>query len=249
MVMQKLELLNSERHHNIKIRPSNNTDNNAQVHMSHIVLTELIEVAQYYPIFFTKDGDTGKFQPVALFGLAVDENIYQTSGLWKKCYLPLKMQSQPFYLINKEQQGECHASPGLAIDINDPRISKQQGESLFIDHKATPYLQTKAAILAELTQGFLLNSTFIALLLAHDLLETITLDIKYIDGQKHKVDGLYTINKDMLKRVPADTQQQFEQQGYVELISAVLSSNNHLATLIDIKNSSISLQQVNLNTG
>jgi hypothetical protein len=96
--MQKLESVNSEIHQNIKVTLEGELENNANVHMSHIVLMEFIEIAQYYPIFFSKDSDTGQFQPLALFGLSVDENIYQGSGLWKKCYLPLKIQSQPFYL-------------------------------------------------------------------------------------------------------------------------------------------------------
>lgn len=235
--MHKLEVVNSETHQNIKILLERELEHNANVHMSHIVPTEFAEVSQYYPIFFSKDSDSGQFQPVALFGLLVDENIYQTSGLWSKCYLPLKIQSQPFYLINDEAQNNENAKPSLAIDINDIRVQEAQGEVLFVDNKATPYLKHKAVILAELTKGFVLNSTFISSLLEHDLLESVELDIKYSGGQAHKVNGLYTINKKMLEKVPLNIQQEFEQQGYVALISAVLSSMNHVATLINIKNS------------
>jgi hypothetical protein len=235
--MQKLESVNSEIHQNIKVTLEGELENNANVHMSHIVLMEFIEIAQYYPIFFSKDSDTGQFQPLALFGLSVDENIYQGSGLWKKCYLPLKIQSQPFYLINDATLTEENAKPSLAIDINDFRVQEHKGDALFFDGKATPYLQQKSAVLAELTKGFVENSAFISSLLTHDLLESVELEIKYNNGQEHRLDGLYTINKEMLAKVPSDIQQQFEQQGYVGLISAVLSSINHVSTLIDIKNS------------
>jgi len=234
--MHKLEVVNSETHQNIKVIPEGELEKNCNVHMSHIVPVEFAEIAQYYPIFFSKDSDTGQFQPVALFGLAVDENIYQASGLWKKCYLPLKIQSQPFYLINDKLQAEEDVKPSLAIDIDDVRVQEEQGEALFIDNKATPYLQHKAAILAELTKGFVLNSAFISSLLSHNLLESVELDIKYNDGQEHKINCLYIINKEMLEKVPLKIQQQFEQQGYVALISAALSSMNHVSTLIDIKN-------------
>lgn len=234
--MHKLEVINSKVHQDIKISTKGELENNVNVHMSHIVLPELNEVAQYYPIFFSKDSDTGQFQPIALFGLSVDENIYQASGIWKKCYIPLKIQSQPFYLINDESLEHDSAMPNLAVDLNDTRVQKSHGKALFLDGKATEYLQSKAKILSGITKGFILNSAFISALLTHDLLEPVELDIKYNDGQEHKINGLYTINKEMLEKVPTEIQQQFEQQGYVSIISDVLSSINHVSTLIDIKN-------------
>lgn len=240
--MHKLEIVNNQTHQNIKVSAQNTLENNANVHMSHIVVTEFSDIAQYYPIFFCKDGDTGQFQPVALFGLAVDENIYQASGLWRKCYLPLKIQSQPFYLINNETQHEHKAHVSLAIDINDVRVQEEHGEALFIDAKATGYLQQQVAILTQLTTGFVQNHAFISALLTHNLLESVALDISYNDGQAHELNGLYTINKAMLKKVPKQIQQQFEQQGYVSLMSAAFSSVSHVSTLIDIKNNLINQQ-------
>jgi hypothetical protein len=234
--MHKLEVVNSKKHQNIKVSTESDLEINANVHMSHIVLTEFPEVAQYYPIFFSKNTDTGQFQPVALFGLSVDENIYQASDLWKKCYLPLTIQSQPFYLIDDETKDSHNAMPVLAIDSNDNRVQNHQGKALFNNGKASSFLQRKASMLADIAQGFVFNSAFINSLLAQNLLESVELDIKYNDGQEHKINGLYTINKDMLDKVPTSIQQQFEKQGYVSLISDVLSSINHVSTLIDIKN-------------
>ncbi|WP_340677426.1 SapC family protein [Paraglaciecola sp.] len=237
--MHKLEIVDKQIHQNVKVSAQNVLENNANVHMSHIVVTEFSDVAQYYPIFFSKDSDTGQFQPVALFGLAVDENIYQASGLWRKCYLPLKIQSQPFYLIKNETQHEHNDHVRLAIDINDLRVQEEHGEALFIDAKTTGYLQQQVAILSELTKGFVQNHAFISALLRHDLLESVTLDIQYKDGQQHKLNGLYTINQTMLEKVPSSIQKEFEQQGYVSLISAVLLSVSHVSTLIEIKNTLI----------
>ncbi|PKG85630.1 hypothetical protein CXF85_02220 [Colwellia sp. 75C3] len=236
--MGKLEKVSSEKHKHSKVLVDGVLANNANVHMSHIVLQEFAEVAQYYPIFLCKDSDTGQFQPMALFGLTVDENIYQSSGLWRKCYLPLKIQSQPFYLINDvDPSGNNQQDkPSLALDVDDNRVQQQQGNSLFSQDKATAYLQQQTKILADLTQGFVLNRAFITLLSEYDLIESVTLDIKYNNSQECKLEGLYSINQTMLEKVPTDIQKQFEQQGYVPLMSAMLSSINHVSTLIDIKN-------------
>ncbi|MBB1405197.1 SapC family protein [Pseudoalteromonas sp. SG44-5] len=230
--MHQLETVNSEHHSNTKVSLAGTLEQHGQVHMSHIVAQEFAEVAQYYPIFFAKDSDTGQFQPVALFGLAVDENIYHDSGLWEKCYLPLKLQSTPFYL----SQDLDTQRPILAIDSNDARVNEQQGEALFNNGKASPYLQQQSVILSELTQGFVLNSAFINELRAYNLLESVSLDIKYNNGQAQQLTGLYTINKEMLEKVPSEVQTQFQQQGYTALLSAAMASVSHVSTLIDIKN-------------
>jgi len=234
--MYKLERIDSDTHQNIKVSQKGALEKNSNVHMCHIVIPEFANISQFYPIFFTKDNETGQFQPVALFGLAVDENIYQACGLWQKCYIPLKIQSQPFYLVKSETLNQADAEPSLAIDTKDARVQSNYGEALFIDGNATTYLQHKAVLLAELTHGFVLNDAFISSLLNHDLLESVTLDIQYNASQAQKLTGLYTINKEMLEKVPTDVQKAFEQQGYVALISSVLSSVNHISTLIEIKN-------------
>lgn len=230
--MHQLEIVNSARHSNVKVSLTDTLTLHAKVHMCHVVVQEFAEIAQYYPIFFVKDNDTGQFQPVALFGLAVDENIYYNSGLWKRCYLPLKLQSTPFYLSQELETKR----PSLAVDINDIRINEKHGEALFMNGKASPYLQRKSVILSELTQGFVLNSAFINELLIHNLLESVSLDIKYNDGQAQQLNGLYTINKEMLEKVPIEAQKQFQQQGYTALLGAAMSSVCHVSTLIDIKN-------------
>jgi len=243
--MIKLEKVNSEQHQEIKVLTEGVLTNNAKLHMSHIMPQEFEQASQYYPLFLCKDSDSGRFQPMALFGLAADENIYQTSGLWEKCYLPLKLQSQPFYLIADPEQEDNNEvdKPCLAIDINDIRVQANQGESLFSEGKATAYLKQQANVLAELSKGFMQNSDFIALLSEHDLIEPVALDIKYNNGQEYKLDGLYSINKEMLEKVPTDIRKEFEQRGYVTLMIAMLSSINHVGTLIDIKNEFNAQQQ------
>jgi hypothetical protein len=78
----------------MKEQSNHSTPIESNIHHSPIIGEEFREVAKYYPIFFIKDSDTGQFTPVALFGLAINENLYQASGLWSRCYLPLFLQSQ-----------------------------------------------------------------------------------------------------------------------------------------------------------
>lgn len=233
-----LARVSSELHKDLRVDCQTEPYHGKQVHMTHVVITEIVKSAHYFPIFFAKDSDTGQLQCVALFGLNVDENLYQVNGIWSKCYLPLKIKSQPFYLISDEEQAsrEQH-KPCLAIDLKDPRVQFENGERLFTDtQSATPYLQQQSYILSQLTQGFILNAGFIEALNKYDLIEPLSLEIKYNNGQESNLTGLYTLNKEQLKKLPKAAQGEFERKGYVEVITSMLSSIVHIKTLINLKN-------------
>ncbi|ASP48846.1 SapC family protein [Cognaticolwellia beringensis] len=236
--MMKLARVSSLIHKDLRVDCQDESYHGKQVHLSHIVMAEIVKAAQYFPIFFAKDSDTGQLQCVALFGLNVDENLYQVNGLWTNCYIPLKIISQPFYLINdEEQEGSGHHKPCLAIDLNDPRVQIKHGERLFTDElAATPYLQQQASHLSNLTQGFILNCAFVEALSQYDLIEPLSLEIKYNNGQENNLTGLYTLNKQMLKKLPKAVQGEFERKGYVEIITSMLSSMGHMKALINLKN-------------
>lgn len=226
-----LEKVSSEKHHQLKVTADGVHQNNANIHLCHLALHEISAAAAYYPIFLIKDSDTGQFQPIALFGLDIDENIYQQANLWNKCYQPLKLTTQPFFLVNNND-----AAPELAINVSDPRVQNDLGETLFEANKATAYLQQQATSLSDLSQGFALNNVFINELTKSDLIEPVELDIAFEDGQQRQLDGLYTINREMLEQVDISTQQQFEKSGYVKIIADMLGSANHVKILIDLKN-------------
>ena len=234
----KLARVSSEQHKDLRVDCQLESYHGKQVHMSHVVIDEIVKAAQYFPIFFAKDSDTGQLQCVALFGLNVDENLYQIQSLWPKCYLPLKIKSQPFYLINDEEQAGCEQDkPCLAIDLNDPRVQLENGERLFTDAlSATPYLQQQSSLLSQLTQGYILSAGFVEALNQYDLIEPLSLEIKYNNGQESNLTGLYTLNKALLKKLPKAAQGEFERIGYVEVITSMLSSIVHMKTLINLKN-------------
>lgn len=227
----KLEKLNNKTHQKIKVMPDGVHQHNANLHMCHLSLEEINLAAQYYPILFAKDTDTGQFQPIALFGLNVDENIYQQMNIWQKCYLPLKLASQPFFLTKT-----ANDTPELAINMNDPRVQANKGQALFNGLEASQYLNQQAQCLSDLSKGFILNEIFVKELLAVELIEPLALDITYNDGKQHKLTGLYTINRENLEKVAPSTQQQFADKGYVELIHNMLGSLTHINTLIELSN-------------
>lgn len=234
----KLEKLNNNTHQNTKVLPFASVAPASIMHMVQTVPQEFKNIAQHYPIFFAKDVETGQFSVIALLGLAVNENLFINQGQWQGSYLPLNLQSEPFYLIEdkQEENGQLISKPALAIDVNNARVQQEQGEAVFNQGSATQYLQEQANLLSQFVEGTRFNNEFIKALLEQNLLESVNLDITFENGEDVSLQGLYTINKEMLVRVPSLVQQTFEQSGYVQLITDILTSLNNVETLITLKN-------------
>lgn len=233
-----LEKLDSNTHKNTKVLAFTDVAQPLNVHMVHIVPQEFKNITQHYPIFFAKDAETGQFNIVALLGLRLDENLFINEGKWQGSYLPLNLQSEPFFLIEDQQQvdGQLVSKPALAIDANNSRVQQEQGEAVFNQGRATAYLQDKANLLAQFVEGTRFNNEFIKALLEQNLLESVNLDITFENGDDISLQGLYTINKEILGRVPATAQQEFEHLGYVRLMTDILASLNNVEALIALKN-------------
>ncbi|MGB0450399.1 MAG: SapC family protein, partial [Porticoccaceae bacterium] len=48
---------------------------------------EFRDIQSSYPIFFAKDGESGQFYPLALFGFERDENLYLGGNSWDASYI------------------------------------------------------------------------------------------------------------------------------------------------------------------
>ncbi|WNC73220.1 SapC family protein [Thalassotalea psychrophila] len=234
----KLEKLDSNTHINTKVLAFTDVTHSFNAHLVHTVPQEFKNIAQHYPIFFAKNEETGQFSIITLLGLRINENLFINEGKWQGGYLPLNLQTEPFFLIEDEQEvdGKLVSKPALAIDVNNSRVQTTQGEAVFKQGKATTYLQDKANLLAQFVEGTRFNNEFIKALLEQNLLEPVNLDITLESGEDISLQGLYTINKEVLVRVPATAQQEFERLGYVQLMTDILASLNNVEALIDLKN-------------
>lgn len=237
-MMMTLEKLSSITHKHTKVSVHPNTDDIANIHMAHIVPQEYKNIAQHYPIFFAKDDETGQFNIVALLGLNVSENLFVNEGKWQNNYVPLQIQTMPFSLIEDSQElnGKLISKPALAIDMASNRVQNEHGEALFAQGHATQYLQQQTTLLTQFIEGTKFNTEFIKALLAENLLESVNLDITFENGENLNLQGLYTINKEMLVQVDKTAQQEFENQGYVALITDIIASLRQVETLIARKN-------------
>jgi hypothetical protein len=237
--MTKIALLNSVEHQPLKVITARGAAYGDNLWFTPTFPLEFRSVQAQYPIFFHKDQQTGKLFPVALFGFSHQENLFLQTNNWQHSYIPLSVLRLPF-LIGRQtvrEDGVEHQQRVIHIDVEHPRVSKEQGEALFLPFGGnSPYLEQVAGMLETLHFGLQDSQQFVEQLLALELLEAFALDVQLDDGTKHQMIGFYTINEDKLKALSGEALTALHQRGYLQAIYMALASQSNVRTLLRLKN-------------
>ncbi len=226
--------LNSLAHRNLKVDVHPSADYGDNIGMVGVIPREYGRLVAYYPLFFRKVGEEGRFEPGAMLGFGNDENLFLANGRWDALYVPLQFQRQPF-AVWSEGEGDA-AKLTVAIDTESPRL-KPAGEAIFLDDgRATDYLQNVTSALSELAQGAPVAFAYAAKLNELGLIEPVTLDIEFVDRSKLKLTGLYSISREKLAALKAKQLTELRDAGYLELLYYQLASMVHVSSLIARKN-------------
>jgi hypothetical protein len=227
-------LLNNVDHKDLRVISARGARYGDNVMLAITFPAELRDLQAHYPIVFRKTEDGTSFEPVALFGFQEGENLFLDGQRWDAGYVPLAIERQPFMI------GMTNGEPLVHIDLASPRVSKTDGEPVFLPHGGnTEFLELANSILAAIYQGLQATPPFIAALLEHGLLESFVFDIELDDGSQNRLAGLYTINEDKLAALNADAIARLHMAGYLQAIYMTLASLSHFRDLIERKNRAI----------
>ncbi len=192
-----------------------------------VVVNEFPHLLVHYPILFAKDANTGRFYCGAMLGFDEDENLFLEQWRDREFYRPLSLQRAPFYTHGDE----------LAIDLDDPRVGAEGGKPLFDEFgQPTRYLQSIIWAFQDLKPGIEITKVFIARLVELNLIEPVDLEVEFDDGSLRNCVGLYTINQDVLSRLPDATVVELFRRGYLTLIHLMIASQKQLPVLARRKN-------------
>lgn len=224
--------------------PSKAELHGAELHLIPVIVAEFVNLVVQYPIVFTKNGETGEFTCVAMLGFEENENLFWEKGQWQGIYLPLQIQRQPFFVGNAS--AENHDKPSdflLCVDTDSPTILKQPCEnnqslvSLFMeDGKASDYLSQAKDTLSMLLQGEKENKSFISVLKKLNLIQPLSLEISFINDQKTRLNGLYTIDQEKLASLSSEHIVELHSSGWLQAIYTMVASLGQIYPLIDLKN-------------
>jgi hypothetical protein len=228
--MQKPELLNNITHKDLRIITRRGAQWGDAVMSCPVTPDEFRLLQAHYPIVFQKNAE-GQFQPIVLFGLEDEQNLFLNAEGWNAQYVPLAMQRMPFVI------GMADDELRMLVDMTSPRISKgADGEAVFLPQGGnTEFLERANSVLKSLHEGLQSTPEFIQTLVAHDLLESFVLKVERPDGTQGRLVGLYTIHEERLAALDANTVGLLHQADYLQPIYMALASMSNFHTLIHLQ--------------
>jgi hypothetical protein len=225
---ERVIALNSAAHRNLRVNQQQVLAEAGQLNMVPVVLGEFLKLCVQYPIVLTKNGQTGQFTCVALFGFEKAENLFWKQERWDALYVPLQVSRQPFFLGSDKT---------VCVDTMHPSVHQPDGAAIFDEQGAeAPYLQQAKQMLAALLDGEPPTDHFIRKLLSLELVRPMRLEIEFANHQKQRVEGLYTVDEARLKTLSAETIAELHSLDYLGPIYTMLASLGHIYSLVQRKN-------------
>ncbi|MBY6192022.1 SapC family protein [Microbulbifer agarilyticus] len=197
----------------------------------------------YYPIFFQKHAETGRFLAIALLGLREGENLFLEGDRWTVPYIPLSIKREPFLIGHQKVtvDGQERVERVIHIDMDNPRVNSDSGERLFMEFGGnSPYLDKVADMLDAIHHGLGQADDFMGALERHELLESFTLEVQLENNDKHQLVGLHTINEDKLGQLDGEALAELHAKGYLASIYMVLASHSNVMKMLAAKNKQVS---------
>ena len=238
--MAKHAMLNNIDHKDLRVETRRDGNLGDDIMCAVAVPSEFRSIQVDYPIFFHPDGDTGKYLPMAMFGLQHGENLFLNGNQWNASYIPLMVQRGPFsigFQDAAEGQG-ADKKMVISIDMDHPRVgANNEGEPVFEPFGGnSAYTEQIVEMLQEIEQGQGITEEFVAALLEHDLLEPFTLEVQLNSGAKHALEGFYTIHEEKLAALDGAVLADFSQRGILQACYMVVASTANIGRLIELKN-------------
>jgi SapC protein len=221
--MSKLEILNSEQHRGLRLRPAARSTS----HFVQIVASEFAVAATCCPILLAKSPETGRFYAGAMLGFKPGENLLAEDPGASRAFRPLDIERQAFFTSGEN----------IAIDLEHPRISEAEGDPLF-DEAGEPadVLRGIQRALGLLVTGNEETKSFIQTLVDERLVEPIDISLSFDDGEKLRLDGLYTVSMDAIHELDDAAALSLFRKGYLQLAYTIAGSLRQIPVLANRRN-------------
>lgn len=231
MTNNTIEILDSVKHRSLRVDTTIVDTKHNQMNTAYITIGELSTLIHEYPIFITKNPNTGAFLFNALLGIKSGQNLFIKNNKWQARYLPLDIIRRPFQAMLTEE--DDFSGGKIAIDINNELVNENTGQELFNeDGQATAYLERIQQTFSQLMGGAQQSNKMLEILYKHDLLEPVTLNLELTNNEKSQLSGLYAIKKESLAKLNGEDLDECHKSGALQVCHLIMSSGAHVEKLI-----------------
>jgi hypothetical protein len=230
-------LLSNVDHHDLRVVTRHGAEFGEAVSQVLVFPTEFEAVQREYPIVFRSDA-AGALRPVALLGLARDENLFlDGEGGWQARHVPALFRRGPFSIAAPDApDGE----PMIRIDLDHPRVSRSEGTPVFLPQGGhSPYLEQVIATLRTIYLGHQLLDPMIAAFEAAALLKPVNLEARVSETEVHVVSGVSAIDRERLAALGPEELAELHKGGFLQAAFLAAASLGNVQRLADIKGRAI----------
>ena len=224
-------LLNNVDHHDLRVITRHSAELGDQVMAALTFPAEFRNMQAHYPIVFRKAQDGVNFEALTLFGFEEGENLFLGPHGWDATDIPLTIQRQPFLIGVNGEELLVH------VDLDSPRLSKTEGEAVFLPHGGTTeFLERANSTLLTIHEGLQAMPSFVASLLEHELLESFVFDVELDNGAQGRLSGFYMIHEERLAALSGNALERLHKVGHLQAIYMVIASLSNFRSLVERKN-------------
>jgi hypothetical protein len=218
--MTKIVLLNNRDHHDLRLA-SPAVGNR---HFVQIVASEFAVAATFCPVIFSKDADNGRFLAGAMLGFKEGENLLDGDAM-AAGFRPLDIVRNGFFIADDQ----------LAIDADNPRFAS--GQPMF-ESDGTPAeaLREVQHAIGRFKLGLDETDAFIDVCLSLKLIEPIDITLRFDDGERINLAGVYTISLDALRELGDEDALRLFRNGWMQLAYIMANSLKQISTLAARRN-------------
>lgn len=223
-------LLNNVDHADLRVIAGHGVAFGDGINQVLVLPTEFEAVQREYPILIRKDA-SDTWQAVALLGLERDENLFLDGTGWNARYVPAVQRRGPFSIAL--QRDGAQTRPMIHVDLDHPRISRNDGERLFLPAGGNaPYLQGVNQTLVQIHDGLEATGPMFAAFDALGLIEPIDIEIKLDDQTTYDLPGVFTLAPDRLEAVSGEALERLHRSGLLRAAHWIVSSLGNIEALV-----------------
>ncbi len=228
--MTQTALLNNIDHGDLRVIARHGAAFGDAINQVAIVPTEFEAIQREYPILLARaPGD--EWQAVALLGLDAGENLFLGARGWEARYIPAMQVRGPFMIGFQQQE------PMIHVDLDHPRISRSDGEPLFLPQGGnSPYLEHIVRVLRRMHEGLQVGGPMYAAFEQLGLIEPLSLQISLNDREQYRLADYHGIGEERLARLGGADLERLNRAGYLRAAYFIASSLQNVSRLVELKN-------------
>lgn len=228
---KNLQILDKEKHKNIKISGVQNLDFLSNTTFVPIVSPEMTVIGDSFPIVFTGNKDSRLVSLISLGGinLAINEN-----GKWINKYIPSFIRRYPFSL-GKSREDETHKV--ILIDEASSILSEEKGKSLFKKSgEHSKFFEDAITYLKNNDKQAAMTQSITDEIVKSGILEDREISVGEGDEKKVLVKGFKVIDRNKLNDLSDDVLASWTRRGIISFIDIHLKSLENINTLFTLLN-------------